>query len=123
MEIPRLDIDRFRRKLEDVADRVPFASEALAMFYCATDSRTPARVKAILIGALAYFVMPADLIPDFVAVLGFTDDAATLFTAWSAVQPYVTEAHRERAKSKLARILRRRSPAPAGSAVPHSEGK
>lgn len=115
MRIPELDFDRFWRKLKSVAGKVPFASEALAMFYCATDSRTPLRVKAILVGALAYFVMPADLIPDFVAGLGFTDDAATLFAAWSTVQPHVTDAHRERAKNALARILRREDPGPTAN--------
>ncbi len=74
------------------------------MWYCSTDPRTPARAKAIVLAALAYFVMPIDLIPDFVAGLGFTDDAATLFAAWSAVQPHVTDEHRQKARTALGKL-------------------
>jgi uncharacterized membrane protein YkvA (DUF1232 family) len=64
----------FWPKFRRVARRLPFAEELLAAYFCAVDRRTPLHVKAVLMGALAYFVMPTDLIPDFVAGLGYTDD-------------------------------------------------
>ena len=104
MTASSLSFDKFWGKLKRVAGRVPFAAEALAMWYCSIDPRTPKRVKTILVAALAYFVVPVDVIPDFLAGLGFTDDAATLFAAWSAVQPHVTEDHREKARAALERL-------------------
>ena len=50
----------------------------------ATDSATPLPIRATLFGALAYFVMPFDFIPDIFLGLGFTDDAAILVTAFTA---------------------------------------
>ena len=74
----------FWRKLRRSAGRISFAQEAVAAFYCATDAQTPIRAKGILLSALAYFILPTDLLPDFIAGLGFTDDAAVLFAAWRA---------------------------------------
>ena len=63
-----------------VAASIPFAEDLLAAYYCAFDRNTPLPVKTSLIGALAYFVLPIDAIPDVLPVLGFTDDAAMLAT-------------------------------------------
>lgn len=91
----------FWAKLRRVAGRTAFAQEAVAAYFCAIDPATPARVKVILLSALAYFIMPVDAIPDFIAGLGFTDDAAVLFAAWRAVGPEIKDAHRERARAVL----------------------
>src|ERR1700742_2625183 len=71
----------FWRKLRRFAARLPFAEDLLAAYYCALDRDTPMQVKAALFGALAYFVLPFDAIPDMLPVLGFADDAAVLATA------------------------------------------
>lgn len=92
---------RFWEKLLRVAGRIPFAEEAAATYFCATDPATPGRVKAVLIAALAYFVTPADFVPDFVAGFGFTDDAAVLATVLGLVAGHVKPRHRERARSAL----------------------
>jgi uncharacterized membrane protein YkvA (DUF1232 family) len=89
--------DKIRRTL----GRVPFVEEAVAAYYCTLDPETPFRVKAILLGALAYFVLPADLIPDFIAGLGFTDDAAVVAAAIRSVAPAITERHRDKARAAL----------------------
>ena len=88
----------FWRKLRRSIGRISFAREAVAAFYCATDAQTPVRAKGILLSALAYFILPTDLIPDFIAGLGFTDDAAVLFAARRAVAPHITDRHRARAR-------------------------
>lgn len=94
----------FWKKLRRVASKLPFLDELLAAYYCAIDPETPLQVKAILFGALAYFIMPVDLIPDFVAWFGFTDDAAVLFAAIRAVSDSITPGHREQARASLARL-------------------
>jgi uncharacterized membrane protein YkvA (DUF1232 family) len=94
----------FWGKMRRGLSRIPFADDALAVYFCALDPATPTRVRAILLAALAYFVLPTDLIPDFFVGVGFTDDAAVLATAIGMVAPYITDAHRERARAALARL-------------------
>lgn len=91
----------FWRKLLKVAGRVPFAEEAAAAWFCARDPETPTRVRAMLLAALAYFVTPVDLIPDFVAVFGFTDDATVLMAALGLVSSYMKPRHRKAAREAL----------------------
>lgn len=94
----------FWRKLKRVAARIPFAEELLAAYYCAFDTETPLSVKATLAAAIAYFVLPADAIPDVLPAIGFTDDAAVLATAIKLVADNVRPAHRDAARNKLASI-------------------
>jgi len=94
----------FWRKLGRVLVQVPFAEDLLAAYYCAFDRGTPAHVKATLVGAIAYFVLPIDAVPDFLPVLGFTDDAAVLAAAIKLVSDHITPRHRESAKIKLTEL-------------------
>ena len=94
----------FWRKTRRVAARLPFAQDLLAAYYCAFDRDTPLQVKATLVGAIAYFVLPLDTIPDVLPVLGFTDDAAVMVAALRAVGSQITAGHRERARAALARL-------------------
>ncbi|MES1991524.1 MAG: YkvA family protein [Pseudomonadota bacterium] len=91
----------FWKKMARAAGRIPFAEEAAAAWFCTRDPNTPLRVKATLIAALAYFVLPTDLVPDFIAGLGFTDDATVLMAAIGLVSTHITPAHREAAKKAL----------------------
>jgi uncharacterized membrane protein YkvA (DUF1232 family) len=96
--------EKFFPKLARVLARVPFAEDLLAAYYCAFDRATPTRAKGILIGALAYFILPIDVVPDLVLGLGFTDDFAVLLAAFNVVRTHVNEAHRERARDTLDRL-------------------
>ena len=96
--------EKFLPKLSRVLAQVPFAEDLLAAYYCAFDRATPVKAKGILIGALAYFVLPIDVIPDMLLGLGFTDDLAVLLAACKVVTTHVTEAHRQRARETLARL-------------------
>lgn len=91
----------FWQKLLKVAGYVPFAEELAAAYFCALDPITPARVKGILIAALAYFVLPFDAIPDFIAGFGFTDDAAVLAAAIGLVSGHIKDRHHRRARAML----------------------
>jgi uncharacterized membrane protein YkvA (DUF1232 family) len=93
----------FWRKLKRVAAKIPFAEDLLAAYYCAFDRQTPRHVQAALIGALAYFILPFDFVPDFLPVLGFTDDAAVLATALRLVATNIRDEHREAARAALKR--------------------
>jgi len=92
------------RKLRRVAAQIPFAEDLLATYYCAFDRDTPLPVKATLVGALAYFVLPIDAIPDVLPVIGFTDDAAVLATAIQLVASHIRPVHRQAARDALAKL-------------------
>ncbi|MBP2311408.1 YkvA family protein [Azospirillum soli] len=92
---------RFWDKLRANLHRVPFLDQALAAFYCATDPATPMKAKAMLLAALAYFIMPVDVVPDWLILAGFTDDAAVLAAAIQAVRMNMKPEHLERARATL----------------------
>jgi uncharacterized membrane protein YkvA (DUF1232 family) len=94
----------FWRKLKGLAARLPFAENLLAAHYCAFDRQTPLHVKAALVGALAYFVLPADVIPDVLPIIGYSDDAAVLAAAIKLVASHITPDHREAARRTLVRL-------------------
>lgn len=111
------DPPRLRRafwaKMKRFAARLPFAEDLLAAYYCAFDRQTPRHVQVSLLGALAYFVLPFDFVPDLLPVLGFTDDAAVLATAIRMVASHIRPEHRDAAKAALARLR-----GEAGAAAP-----
>jgi uncharacterized membrane protein YkvA (DUF1232 family) len=95
----------FWRKCKRVAARLPFAKELLAAYYCAFDRNTPLHVKTALIATLAYFVLPTDLVPDFLPGLGYADDAASLAATMRLVAAHILPAHRDAAEAALARLV------------------
>ncbi|MEI9804302.1 MAG: YkvA family protein [Pseudolabrys sp.] len=97
---------RFWHKLRRVVAQIPFAETLLAAYYCAFDRATPLQVKATLVGAIAYFVLPVDAIPDVLPVLGFTDDAAVLATAVKLVASHILPEHRAAPREKLDSLMK-----------------
>ena len=95
---------QFWKKLRRVLARIPFAEDLVAAYYCATDRETPAYVRAVLLGAVAYFILPVDMVPDVLAGLGFTDDASVLAAAIAAVGRHLQPKHRLSAQKALARL-------------------
>lgn len=93
--------EKFWRTTKRAARAIPFMDEVVAAYYCAFDPETPARARGILLGALAYFVLPTDFIPDFLVGFGFTDDLAVLTAAITAIRAHIKDEHREAAKKAL----------------------
>ena len=87
----------FWRKLKGAVADLPFAEDLLAAYYCAFDRQTPLHVKAVLLGAIAYFILPTDLIPDYIPVI-------VLAGAIKIVSSHITPDHREAARRTLARL-------------------
>lgn len=92
---------RFWRKVLRTLGRVPFLDQAIAAYYAALDPATPRYAKGILLAALAYFILPTDTIPDMLAVLGFTDDAAVLMIAVKTLSTHIRPEHVRRARAFL----------------------
>lgn len=116
----REEMDAIRRALRDevrfgqrllrlvgkVAAQIPFAEDVLAALACARDPTTPRRVRYTLLAALSYFLLPIDLIPDILPLIGFSDDAAVIAAAIASVAGSITDAHRQAARATLARLKR-----------------
>lgn len=92
----------FWPKFRKYAARLPYAEDVAAAYYCATDKATPFKVRGTLLAALAYFIMPIDVVPDILALVGFTDDIAVLMYALKTVNKHVNDDHREQARIALA---------------------
>jgi uncharacterized membrane protein YkvA (DUF1232 family) len=94
----------FWAKLKRVARQVPFAEDIAAAYFCTLDPSTPSRVRFVLLGAIAYFVLPFDAVADFLPLLGFADDAAIIAAAISQVAGAITQEHRDKARDALREV-------------------
>lgn len=92
---------KFWKTLAKANKQLPAVEQVVAAYYCAFDPKTPTRTRAILLAALAYFVLPLDSIPDFLFGFGFTDDIAVLTLAFSAIKGSIKKNHLDAARRKL----------------------
>ncbi|PWJ43046.1 YkvA family protein [Sediminitomix flava] len=74
--------------------------QLLKMYYAAIDKDTPVWAKSIIFSALVYFVLPLDMIPDFIPVTGFTDDISALGLALVQVGSQISDEHKSLAKKR-----------------------
>ena len=78
---------------------------ALLLFYTLQSGNLSLKDKAIIYGALGYFILPIDLIPDWIPVIGLSDDFGTLMYAYKRIKENITDETREKAKIKLHEIF------------------
>ena len=94
----------FWPKMGRVAARIPFAGQVVSVYYAARDPQTPMAAKGIMMGALAYFVLPVDAIPDVLAGIGFTDDAAVIAALIATLGANIKRRHKDQADAALERL-------------------
>ena len=94
----------FLPKIARVAASIPFARDIISVWYRARDPETPFAAKGMMMAALAYFVLPTDAIPDFLGVIGYTDDAAVLAAVIAIVGRHLKPQHRAAADDLLIRL-------------------
>ncbi|SEI48104.1 Uncharacterized membrane protein YkvA, DUF1232 family [Allopseudospirillum japonicum] len=75
---------------------------ALTLYYAARDPQTPTWAKSTMYGALGYFILPVDAIPDLAPAIGYTDDLGVLVAACVTVAAHITKEHQALAQAKLA---------------------
>jgi len=75
--------------------------KALLLYFIASDSETPAWAKAAIYGALGYFILPIDAIPDVIPIAGFTDDLGALVACCYTVACCTKEHHKQQAAQKV----------------------
>ena len=74
---------------------------ALLLYYYLQSSHISTKDKAIIYGALGYFIFPFDIIPDYIPFIGYTDDLSILMYAYKKVKSKIDDHIREKAKNKL----------------------
>ena len=90
--------------------------KALQLYYVMQNSDCPLHIKTAIVAALGYFISPIDLIPDFIPVVGFTDDLAAVGAALVMAQVYVNDDVKRQAKATIDNLFgARENPACAAS--------
>ena len=89
------------RTARKAARQIPFLEDVIAGYYCALDPTTPTKVRGTALAALAYFILPVDVVPDFLLGIGFGDDAAVLLTTISMIRSHIRPEHLEAARTTL----------------------
>ncbi|MBR1569697.1 MAG: DUF1232 domain-containing protein [Bacteroidales bacterium] len=95
--------DKLWKKVGKIARKagIKLIYYVLLLFYVLKDPKTPARYRMVIMGALGYFILPADIIPDLLPFAGMADDWAALIAAVSFVASAITPEIKEQAKAKL----------------------
>lgn len=78
-----------------------FVRQAMVLYYCFRDPATPKLIKALIMGALGYLILPADAVPDVIAGLGWLDDIAVMTMVMKYAENYIKPSHREEAGKKF----------------------
>ena len=94
---------KFWEKMKEVAKKVGLkvTSYTLILYYVLQKDEVPLKDKIIITGALGYFILPVDLIPDFIPIAGYTDDVAGMLFAIKKCMNYVDDEIKEKVSAKL----------------------
>ncbi len=96
-------IDKILKVAKKAGVKVVYS--ALLLYYALMSNHFPAKEKAIILGALGYFILPVDFIPDAIPILGFTDDLLALVFAVRTVFNHITPEVEEKAKAKIRKLF------------------
>ncbi len=90
-DLATFDDSAFTEKVKNFAGGFSFAKDLAASYFAMKDSKTPVSFRLALAGALVYFVVPLDAVPDVIPIVGYLDDtgvlAAAIAFAASAIKP------------------------------------
>ena len=97
------DENSLLKKLKKVAGKLGRKAvyHVLVLYYVAKDPAVPSSLKLKILGALGYFILPFDLIPDFILGLGFTDDILALAWAVFTMRKYITPEIKQKARDRM----------------------
>ena len=79
--------------------------KALQLYYVMKKPECPMHIKAAIVAALGYFILPIDLIPDVIPVVGYSDDLAAVVAALAMAQIYVDEDVEKKARNAIDSIF------------------
>ena len=106
MDHPNYSEETFWDKVEAVAKRAKevikdVLQKALVLYYAALDEETPEWARVVAFSAMAYFIMPIDVIPDYIPAIGYSDDLAILAGAIVTIAMHIKRKHRKQADEKM----------------------
>jgi uncharacterized membrane protein YkvA (DUF1232 family) len=95
--------ENFRQKLLRYARSAgaEVIERALQLFYALEDPSMPTWAKAVIVGALGYFITPTDAIPDLLPAVGYSDDLGVLVLALATLATRITPAVKDKARQKM----------------------
>lgn len=101
--------NKFRKKLGSLSGKLGsnMLYYLLVLYEMMLDKSIPVKTRMLFVAALGYFILPTDLISDFLPALGYTDDLAFLTYAVSSATDYMTPEVKEKAKAKVDQLLNR----------------
>lgn len=88
--------------------------QAFVLWYALHDAETPTTAKLKIVGALTYWILPVDMLPDILPAVGFTDDFTALTTVAATIATNITPQAREKAHQRTAELF-------AGEGVPEKD--
>ena len=91
---------------------------ALILFHCLQDKETPAWARTVIIGALGYLILPADIVPDVIPGAGLTDDWGALVAALGTISVYIKDVHKQKAREQTDRLFAKLLPHTAAKSIP-----
>ncbi|MBR1766943.1 MAG: DUF1232 domain-containing protein [Bacteroidales bacterium] len=99
--------DDLWRKLRRIAAQAgaKILYPALQLYYLLLSPHVPLQAKTLIVGALGYLILPADLVPDFIPALGFSDDLSALMLALRALNKHLTPDIKRQAKEQTDKLL------------------
>jgi len=92
-------IEKMKKKTVKAGKKLIYAG--LLLYYTLQKDNVPLKAKAVIIGALGYFIMPLDAIPDFLPIMGYTDDFGALMMALATVSMYIDNEVKSKARIQL----------------------
>ena len=100
--------ESFWKKLKGLAGKagIKVVYLALLLYYMLVDEAIDLKSKVTIAAGLGYFVLPFDIIPDFIPIIGFTDDLSVLILTFSIVKTKINETHRIKARNTLQQWFR-----------------
>lgn len=95
---------KLKKTFQKAGSKVVYA--ALVLYYVLIDKETPKESKIVILSALGYFILPIDLIPDFIPIAGFIDDFGAIILAFTKISSSIKPEHREKALIKCQKLFR-----------------
>jgi len=103
----RYDENKFWKKIRNIAQKTgaTVLRPILTLYYTLQDGDVPIKEKVYIIGALGYFIIPTDVIPDFIVGLGYTDDLAVIAILLKQIKNNITPQIEKKVEQKIYELL------------------